>query len=78
MSERFDVRGSDLATLVVCCLDNGGKVSKNRRRQFAGRVPEAAFDHIERVASELPVPGEEGIRPEPLDHNNSNGPSGPG
>jgi Fic/DOC family len=51
VNERFDVRGSDLATLVVCCLDNGGKVSKNWRRQFTGRVPEAVF-RLHRAGSE--------------------------
>jgi DNA-binding transcriptional ArsR family regulator len=28
VNERFDLRGSDLSTLVVCCLDNAGKLSK--------------------------------------------------
>jgi len=48
--ERFDVRGSDLATLVMMCLDNGGTVSKNRRKQFHGRVPEGLFDFLEEAA----------------------------
>jgi len=50
VNERFDLRGSDLATLVVSCLDNEGKVSKNRRKQFTGRVPDSVFDYIEVVA----------------------------
>jgi hypothetical protein len=50
VDERFDVRGSDLATLVVSALDNGGKVSKRRRKQFEGRVPEGVFDYIEELA----------------------------
>lgn len=44
---RFDVRGSDLATLVVSALANDGAVSKRRRDQFHARVPDAAFDAIE-------------------------------
>jgi len=52
VDERFDVRGSDLATLVVSALDNGGKVSKRRRKQFDGRVPDAVFDYIEEVAAQ--------------------------
>jgi hypothetical protein len=28
VNERFDVRGSDLATIVVCRSDSGGKVSR--------------------------------------------------
>lgn len=51
IDERFDVRGSDLATLVVSALDNGGKVSKRRRKQFEGRVPESVFDSIEELAA---------------------------
>jgi len=45
--ERFDVRGSDLGTLVMMCLDNGGVVSNRRRKQFQGRVPEELFDFLE-------------------------------
>jgi hypothetical protein len=50
VNERFDVRGSDLATLVRCCLDNRDVVSNKRRKQFAGRVPEDVFDFIESQA----------------------------
>ena len=53
MNQRFDVRGNDLATLVQLCLSNQGMVSKNRRRQFAGRVPEAVFDFLEQEARAL-------------------------
>lgn len=52
VDEQFDVRGSDLATLIVSCLDNNGTVSKNRRKQFEGRVPEGVFDFIELCARE--------------------------
>ncbi len=50
---RFDVRGSDLATLVVACLDQGGRIAKNRRRQFAAHVPEEVFAAIEACAQEV-------------------------
>lgn len=50
IDERFDVRGSDLATLAVSALDNGGKVSMRRRKQFEGRVPASVFDAIEELA----------------------------
>jgi hypothetical protein len=56
VNEKFELRGSDLSTLVVCCLDNDGKLSKNRRRQFLGRVPESVFDYIEDVAREIIPP----------------------
>jgi len=53
VNERFDLRGNDLSTLVVCCLDNAGKLSRNRRKQFSGRVPERVFDYIEEVAQDV-------------------------
>ena len=52
VDERFDVRGSDLSLLVICCLDNGGRLSKHRRKQFQGRVPDLVFDYIEKLANE--------------------------
>ena len=50
VNDKFDVRGSDLATLIRCCLDNERILSKGRRKQFAERVPEAVFDYIEEMA----------------------------
>ena len=47
VDEQFDVRGSELARLIVFCLDNNGTISKNRRKQLKGRVPEGVFDFIE-------------------------------
>lgn len=49
VGERFDVRGNDLATLILSCLDQGGTVSKHRRKQFQGRVPEGLFEAIEKA-----------------------------
>jgi hypothetical protein len=49
-NERFDVRGSDLGTLIMTCLDNGGAVSHRRRKQFEGRVPQELFDFLEAAA----------------------------
>ena len=46
------VTQESVATLVVSALDNGGKVSKRRRKQFEGRVPDAVFDFIEEVAAQ--------------------------
>lgn len=48
---KFDVRGNDLATLVICCLDNEGRISKRRRSQFEHRVPPGVFDYIEELAT---------------------------
>ncbi|EMM5100264.1 Fic family protein [Pseudomonas aeruginosa] len=53
VDERFDVRGSDLALLVMMCLTNEGKVSINRRKQFQYTVPEAVFGYIEDVAQSV-------------------------
>lgn len=50
VNEAYDVRGSDLATLVMMCLSNDGVVSNNRRRQFRYTVPAAVMDYIEQVA----------------------------
>ena len=52
-NERFDVQGNDLASLVRMCLGNEGKVSNNRRKQFALRVPEKLFDFLEENAAAL-------------------------
>ncbi|MGE8482238.1 MAG: Fic family protein [Pseudomonas sp.] len=53
VNQRFDVRGSDLSMLVMMCLDNDGKVSKNRRKQFQYSVPEEVFEFIEQEAGRL-------------------------
>ena len=52
---QIDLRGSDLATLVVICLDGDGVISKKKRKRFAGRVPEAAFERIESAVREVLV-----------------------
>lgn len=53
VDQRFDVRGSDLAQLVMMCLTNDGMVSNNRRKQFKYSVPEAVFDFIEQTAKSV-------------------------
>lgn len=53
VDEQFDVRGSDLAALVMMCLTNGGVVSNNRRKQYLYRVPEAIFDGIEEATRDV-------------------------
>lgn len=47
VDERFDVRGNDLTSLVLACLQNKGKISANRRKKFADIVPATVFDAIE-------------------------------
>ncbi|MBU6958538.1 Fic family protein [Pseudomonas sp. CVAP len=53
VNQRYDVRGSDLSKLVMMCLDNEGKVSKHRRKQFQYSVPEEVFEFIEGEAGRL-------------------------
>lgn len=53
VNDRVDVRGSDLGTLVVICLDAGGVISARKRKRYADRVPEAVFELIEEVAREV-------------------------
>lgn len=53
IDQQFDVRGSDLTTLVISCLQNNGQVSNNRRKQFHLTVPQAVFDAIEQACLQL-------------------------
>lgn len=50
VNDEFDIRGNDLHLLIVSALQNGGRVSNNRRKKLVGRVPEEAFDFVERLA----------------------------
>lgn len=47
INERHDLRGSDLATLIVTIFQNGGKLSNNRRKRYADRVQAHVLDAIE-------------------------------
>ena len=47
INARHDLRGSDLATLIVTAYQQGGKLSNNRRKRFADRVPAQVLDAIE-------------------------------
>lgn len=42
-----DVRGNDLTVLVISALQNQGRVSRNRRKQFQNTVTESVFELIE-------------------------------
>lgn len=52
VNDAVDLRNSDLAALVVSCLQQNGTLSKNRRKQYGVRVPEFTFALIERVTRE--------------------------
>lgn len=53
VDDRFDIRGNDLTTLVLSCLQNNGRVSANRRKKFELSVQPAVFDAIEEAWAEL-------------------------
>lgn len=52
VSEKYDLRQSDLATLIIMTLENNGRVSKNRRKQYGERVAPEVLDYIESTATE--------------------------
>ncbi|MFM2075131.1 MAG: hypothetical protein RJB34_1436 [Pseudomonadota bacterium] len=47
INAQYDLRGSDLATLIVTAYQNGGRLSNNRRKRFADRVQPYVLDAIE-------------------------------
>ena len=47
INDRFDLRGSDLATLIVTIFQNGGTLSNNRRKRYADRVQAHVLDAVE-------------------------------
>lgn len=55
---QIDLQQPVQAFLIQQCLENGGTISKNRRKQYRGMVPEETFAIIERAWSET-LPAEE-------------------
>lgn len=53
VDDAFDIRQSDLSQLVRHAIEQGGRVSNNRRKQFADRIDPAAFEFLERVAADV-------------------------
>ncbi|QXG40579.1 Fic family protein [Pseudomonas viridiflava] len=53
VNEIYDVRGSDLANLVMMCLNNNGTLSNNRRKQYQYSVQAEVFDYIQQVTQDL-------------------------
>ena len=51
IDERHDLRGSDLANLIVTVFQNGGTLSNNRRKRYAERVQAHVLDAIEAAVS---------------------------
>ncbi|MDE1999743.1 MAG: Fic family protein [Burkholderiales bacterium] len=51
INERHDLRGSDLANLIVTIFQNKGTLSNNRRKRYADRVQAHVLDAIEAAVS---------------------------
>jgi len=51
INERHDLRGSDLANLIVTIFQNQGTLSNNRRKRYADRVQAHVLDAIEAAVS---------------------------
>lgn len=51
INDRHDLRGSDLANLIVTIFQNGGTLSNNRRKRYAERVQAHVLDAIEAAVS---------------------------
>ncbi|MEK8030995.1 Fic family protein [Ideonella sp. DXS29W] len=52
INDRYDLRGSDLATLIVTIFQQGGTLSRNRRKRYADRVQPHVLDAIEEAVSQ--------------------------
>lgn len=52
INNRHDLRGTDLATLIVTTYQNGGKLSNNRRKRFSERVQAPVLDAIEAAVAQ--------------------------
>lgn len=53
VDDRFDIRGSDLTTLLRRCFDQQGRVSNHSRKQFEATVPADAFEFIEEQVKQV-------------------------
>lgn len=51
INERHDLRGSDLAMLIVTIFQNGGILSGNRRKRYADRIQPHVLDAVEAAVS---------------------------
>lgn len=49
----FDVANTDLSKLVLFCMDQQGKLSTNRRKQYQHKVPAEVFDALEVAYQEV-------------------------
>lgn len=52
LNDEFDIRSNDQHLLIISALQNGGRISNNRRKKLADRVSEEVFDFVERLAKD--------------------------
>lgn len=52
LNNEFDIRSNDQHLLIISALQNGGRISNNRRKKLANRVPDDVFDFVERLAND--------------------------
>ena len=52
LNDEFDVRSNDQHLLIISALQNGGRISNNRRKKLANRVPDEVFDFVEHLAKD--------------------------
>lgn len=52
LNDEFDVCSNDEHVLIIAALQNRGRISNNRRRKLADRVPEEVFQFIERLVKD--------------------------
>lgn len=67
VDERYDVRGSVLATLISISLQADATISRNKRKRYANAVPEEIFDAIEAATREILAHAEGGEDPPAAD-----------
>lgn len=53
IDQAFDIPNSILSRLVMFCLDQNGRLSQNRRKQYQHQVPDAVFDALESAWREV-------------------------
>lgn len=53
IDREYDVANKDLSRLVMFCMDQKGKLSKNRRKQYENIVPDNVFDALEEAYREV-------------------------
>jgi hypothetical protein len=56
INQSFDLSSIDLSRLVMFCLNQNGRISANRRKQYQYQVPEEVFDALENAYLEVVGP----------------------